>query len=324
MPLLASHYKPPTIFRNPDLATIYAASLRKVSFPSEKRERLDLPDGDFLDIDHNFASVKTEKLVILMHGLAGNAQRPYMRGMAKIFTENNWDCLAMNFRSCSGEINRLYRSYNAGATEDLKAVLDKVLIEKSYKSIALVGFSLGGNLLLKYLGENKKLPVEIKAAAAVSTPCDLGTSLKEINKTRNFLYSKRFIKKLKKALYLRQEVFPQELHKKDIKSCNSLLAIDELYTSKAHGYKSASEYYEKCSCLQFLPNIEVPTLLLNAKNDSFLSPNSFPENEAENSKKLFLEIPKYGGHVGFIQKNKPYYHEERVFNFIIENLNTSL
>lgn len=317
MPIIQSKYKAKGIFKNAHISTIYASTFRKVNFSAEKRERLELADGDFLDLDRTF-SAGADKILILLHGLAGNAQRSYMLAMAKNFAENGWDTAAMNFRSCSGEINRLYRSYNAGATEDLEEVISKINNEEKYSQIALAGFSLGGNLLLKYLGESKSIPSQIKSAVTVSVPCDLGASLKELDRTRNFLYSRRFIRNLKKELLLRQEQFPAELDKSDIHSCNSLLAIDELYTSKAHGYKDASEYYQKCSCLQFLACIKIPTLLLNAANDTFLSPQSYPVEIAKNSKYLHLEIPPHGGHVGFILSEGISYHEKRALEFITQ------
>lgn len=320
MPVIGSNYTAPPLFKNAHIATIYAATLRKVNFKSEKRERLELNDGDFLDLDWAFSKTESKKLIIAMHGLAGNANRPYMLGMGKIFTENNWDYCGMNFRSCSGEINRLYRSYNAGATEDLEEVLAHIFSKNKYDQIALVGFSLGGNLLLKYLGERHELPSKIKVAVAVSTPCDLGASLEALNLPKNKLYTTRFEKNLKNQLFERQLAFPKELEKQQISACNSLLAIDELYTSRAHGYASAAEYYEKCSCLQFLPNIKIPTLLLNAENDSFLTSASFPKKIAEKSSFLHLEIPKHGGHVGFIQHKKMYYQEERALQFIQDQL----
>ncbi|MDN3596118.1 YheT family hydrolase [Zunongwangia endophytica] len=320
MPVIESKYEAPRFFKNPHIATIYAATLRKVDFKCDKRERLELGDGDFLDLDWAFTEHSSKKLIIALHGLAGDANRPYMLGMAKIFTETGWDYCGMNFRSCSGEINRLYRSYNAGATEDLAELLSHVLQKDKYDEIALVGFSLGGNLLLKYLGERDQLPKQIKVAVAVSTPCDLSASLEALNLPKNKLYSNRFKKNLKDILYERQLAFPKELEKSQISACNSLLAIDELYTSRAHGYASAAEYYEKCSCLQFLPNIKIPTLLLNAENDSFLTSASFPKKIAENSAYLYLETPKYGGHVGFIQHKKKYYQEERALEFIQNHL----
>ncbi|MDT0676442.1 YheT family hydrolase [Autumnicola musiva] len=317
MPVLKSNYKAPLPFQNAHLATIYAAMLRKVKLEINRRERLELADGDFLDLDWCYAeNIHSDKLLIVTHGLAGNALRPYMLGIAKAFTEKGWNVALLNFRSCSGEINRLYRSYNAGATEDLAEVIQFAIQKKNYKKIALAGFSLGANLLLKYLGEPGEIPKEIQSAVAVSVPCDLGASLKELNKSTNSIYSKRFQKNLKKQLFERQLLFPQEISKEEITACNSLRAIDELYTSRAHGYQNAAEYYEKCSCLGFLSNISIPSLIINAKNDSFLSSNSYPVEIAENSDMLYLEIPRYGGHVGFIQKGKYYYHEKRALDFI--------
>ncbi|SKB49804.1 hypothetical protein SAMN05660776_1420 [Salegentibacter holothuriorum] len=316
MPILKTKYKASGIFKNPHVSSIYAATLRKVDFSFNTTDRIELSDGDFLDLERGFYSPKNNKVIILLHGLAGNANRPYMLGMAKQFQQHGWDVVSMNFRSCSGEMNRLYRSYHGGATEDLQAVIKYLQQENQYKEINLIGFSLGGNLLLKYLGEQATIPSEIKSAVAISTPCDLGASLEELNKIHNFLYSKRFLKNLKKELQLRQTHFPEKISKKEITQCNSLLAIDELYTSKAHGFKNASDYYKKCSCIGFLPNITTPTLLINAKNDSFLSPNSYPTEIARNSEFLHLETPKHGGHVGYIQHNKAYYHEERALEFI--------
>ncbi|WP_289022258.1 alpha/beta fold hydrolase [uncultured Salegentibacter sp.] len=318
MPILKTKYKAPGIFKNAHIASIYAATLRKVAYSFHTTDRIELSDGDFLDLERGFYSPKNDKIIILLHGLAGNANRPYMLGMAKQFQDQGWDVASLNFRSCSGEMNRLYRSYHGGATEDLQAVIKFIQQENQYKKIALIGFSLGGNLLLKYLGEQAHIPSEIKSAVAISTPCDLAASLKELNRTRNFIYSKRFLKNLKKELELRQTHFPQKITKEEITQCNSLLAIDEVYTSKAHGFRDAADYYKKCSCIGFLSNITTPTLLLNAKNDSFLSAHSYPEEIAKKSKFLYLETPKHGGHVGYIQHNKAYYHEERALAFIEE------
>lgn len=317
MSLIKSTYTAPRIFRNAHFSTIYASSLRKVAFNTTQCDRIELEDGDFIDLDRSFSSESnSEKVVILLHGLAGNAQRAYMKAMAHIFDENGWDTAGMNLRGCSEEMNRLYRSYNAGATEDLEAVINHILAENRYTEIVLVGFSLGGNLMLKYLGENVELPAEIKSAVAVSTPCDLGASLEELSQTRNIIYSKRFVRNLKKELFRRHLAFPEKISKEEIANCNTLRDIDELYTSRAHGYKNAADYYQKCSSLQFLPNIKIPTLLINAENDSFLSTSSYPVEIAKNSETLHLEIPAHGGHVGFIQHKKTYYHEERALEFV--------
>lgn len=317
MPILQSTYNPPLIFRNYHLSTVYASMLRKVPQISQNRERVELEDGDFIDIDWSFSGKGISKnLVIILHGLEGNSQRPYVRGMAHQFTGEGWDAASVNLRGCSGEINRLYRSYNAGASEDLRAILYYTLKKKKYSTIGLVGFSLGGNLMLKYLGEGIGVPREVTSAVAISTPCDLYRSLRRLEEPQNFLYSKRFVNKLKKQLHLRGSRFPENLSAKEISRCKSLYAIDELYTGKAHGFKNARDYYEKSSALNFIPKIKTPTLLINAQNDAFLSKNSSPVEMAKSHQYFHLETPKYGGHVGFIQKQKTTYAEERALEFI--------
>lgn len=153
MPLLSSNYHPTGIFKNADASTIYAGKLRKVDL-SYTRERITISDGDFIDLDWSKSKEDSEMLVILLHGLAGSADRPYMQGMALAFSDLQWDAVAMNFRGCTEEMNRFFQSYHAGASDDLAEVITHVLSLKKYKKIALVGFSLGGNLLLKYLGSN--------------------------------------------------------------------------------------------------------------------------------------------------------------------------
>ncbi len=317
MPIVESTYNPPYIFRNYHISTIYAAKMRSVPAVSQTRERLQLEDGDFIDIDWSYAnSCASKNVLVVLHGLDGNAQRPYILGLAHHFNKHAWDVAAINFRGCSGEINKLYKSYNAGASEDLDYVVMHILSTKKHESLAINGFSLGANLLLKYLGEGNNLPIELKAAVAISAPCDLYASLKKLDETRNWLYSKRFVMQLKKQLHLKEKNFPEEISKEQIANCTNLYAIDELYTSQAHGYANALEYYEKSSALNFIPNIKIPTLLINAKNDGFLSENSSPVSMAKNNSDFFLETPEYGGHVGFLQKKNTTYTEERALEFI--------
>lgn len=320
MPVIKSNYKTPFLFRNYHISTIYASLIRRVPAIHQFRERLELVDGDFLDLDWSFSlKRKSKKLLIILHGLEGNAKRPYVLGMAGNFNSAGYDVAAINFRGCSGEINRLYKSYNAGASEDLREVISYTLKKNKYEEIFLTGFSLGGNLMLKYLGEGNKLPTEIKAAVAISTPCDLHKSLKKLEEPKNRLYSRRFVKKLKQQLLLRESKFPDHIEKQKILACKSLFAIDELYTGKAHGFENALDYYKKSSALNFIPSIEIPTLLINARNDEFLSDNSSPVELAENNPHFFLEMPEYGGHVGFIQKKKTTYTEDRSLDFIAKS-----
>ena len=316
MPLIPSKYQPPKrIFRNPDVSTLYAALLRKVDGVLQERERLELSDGDFMDLDWSFSKQKTDTCIIVLHGLEGHAQRPYILGTAKIFNENSVDCCAVNYRSCSGETNRNFGSYHSGRTEDVEAVVQHILAKNKYRNLILKGFSLGGNLTLKYVGEHQHLPKEIKVAFAVSTPVDLKGCMNMLNKPRNFVYATDFLHTLKKKLIEKEKQFPHQLSAQDIRKIKNLKAYDDFYTSKANGFRDAYDYYQKSSAKQFLHSIPVPTLLINAENDSFLSDSCYPKTEAEHNNLLHLEITKYGGHVGFVDAQNVYYNERRALAF---------
>ncbi|MCZ4318180.1 alpha/beta fold hydrolase [Aequorivita viscosa] len=316
MPLIKSNYEPAFPFKNGHFATIYSAKLRPSPSLIQQRERIQLPDDDFLDIDWSFAKMPSQKVAILLHGLEGNAQRVYMKGQAKILNQNGWDVAAVNFRGCSGEVNLSYQSYNAGKTDDLEAVINSILKKDKYTEIVLVGFSLGGNLLLKYLGERETFPKQIKKAVAISTPLSLKGSLEALNEFSNWLYRNSFLLNLRKKYKTKMKDFPEKMTASDYKKITSLLQFDHLYTAPAHGFKDAFDYYEKNSSLQFLPNIKIPVYILNAANDSFLSPECYPTEMASTMKNLHFEIAKYGGHVGFHQTNKLYYSEARALQFL--------
>ncbi|NHF58829.1 alpha/beta fold hydrolase [Flavobacteriaceae bacterium TP-CH-4] len=318
MPLVSSSYRPPLLFKNGHFSTIYSGLVRSVEGVTQERERLDLPDGDFMDLDWSFSTIPTQKVIILLHGLEGNAQRAYIKGSAKIFKGHGYDACAVNLRSCSGEINRLYRSYHSGATEDLEAVINHILETRNYKDIYLKGFSLGGNMTLKYLGEGRDIPAEIKAAVAISVPCDLHSSLKQLLMPKNILYAIRFKKHLVGKLKAKQQLFPEKITDADIKAVETLKDFDDIYTSRAHGFKDALDYYTQCSSRQFLPNIPIPSLIINARNDSFLGPECYPHQEAEQNPQLFLEVTDYGGHVGFFDQGNAYYNEKRAIKFLNE------
>ena len=319
MPIIESTYKPPFYFKNGFISTVYSGLVRRVSLKQE-RERITLNDGDFLDLDWSCSEVKTNKLIILLHGLEGNGQRPYMKGTAKYFNNNNIDSVCVNFRGCSGESNLNYYSYHSGFTDDLHAVIQHAITSKKYSQIYLKGISLGANIILKYLGEHTNIPNQVRAAIAVSVPVDLYGSCKELHKIKNRPFHDRFLKDLVKHLKEKQQLFPEQVSTEEINNIKTLLEFDNVYTSKAHGFEDALDYYKKCSCLQFLPNIKTPTLIINALNDSFLSPECFPIKEAKNNSNLHLEMPNYGGHAGFIDKKNVYYNEKRALEFV--NVNT--
>ena len=315
MPQVSKAYHPPLLFRNGQFATIYSGLVRRVNGVLQDRERITLSDGDFLDLDWSKSQNPTDKLVILLHGLEGNGQRPYITGSAKLFNQNGYDACAVNYRGCSGEPNLKYRSYHSGATEDLAEIINHVLQTKVYSEIYLKGFSLGGNLALKYLGEGNRVPAEIKGAVAVSVPCSLHDSCRQLLMPKNIHYAIRFKKHLIGKLREKQVLFPELIPDSDIKKIRTLKDFDDVYTSRAHGFKDALDYYEKCSSLQFLPNIKIPSLIINAKDDSFLGIACYPLKESETNPNLYLEIPKYGGHVGFWGKNNISYTETRALEF---------
>lgn len=316
MPVIESKYKPSYFFKNGFVSTVYSGLIRRIKDLSQERERITLSDNDFLDLDWSFSKEKSNRLVILLHGLEGNGQRPYMTGAAKLFNDNKIDAVCVNFRGCSGETNINYRSYHSGATDDLEEIIHHIVSTRDYSEIYLKGISLGANLILKYLGERNEIPNQIKAAIAVSVPCSLHGSAKELHTFKNKLYHDRFKKYLVNRLKEKQLQYPDILTAEEVESINTLFDFDNVYTSKAHGFKDGIDYYAKCSSLQFLNNIKTPTLIINALNDSFLSPECFPVKEAKENPNLYLEMPKYGGHAGFVDKNNIYYNEYRALNFI--------
>lgn len=319
MPLVSSFYKPGILFRNGHFSTIYSAKFRNAGKLAQNRQRITLPDGDFIDLDFSYASKPTSQIAILLHGMEGNAQRTYMRGQAQILIKNGWDVCSLNYRGCSGESNLAYESYNAGKTDDLQSTIEYLLQKDHYSHISLVGFSLGGNLLLKYLGENSSIPKEIVNAVAISTPMDLKGSLAKLSQSYNWIYRTSFLFDLKNKYRVKMKLFPDLMSSSKLQRIHSLQDFDDLYTAPAHGFIDANDYYLKNSCLQFLPKIKVPILILNAKNDSFLSENCYPYSLAEMSKNIYLETPNYGGHVGFHKTEKTYYSEERALQFIHSN-----
>lgn len=319
MPLLPSTYRPPIPFRNAHFATIYSAKLRHVPKCSKQRERLTLPDGDFMDLDRIFSQNGSDHLVVLLHGLEGNSQRPYIQGQARYLVQQGLDVAALNFRGCSGIPNKRYESYNAGKTEDLHFVVQHLLSTNSYKRLSLVGFSLGGNMVLKYLGEGRSLPIELHRAAAISTPLDLHGSLQALNQFHNIVYRQTFLKYLRKKYRQKQQAFPERAGVPS-RRIRSLIDFDEQYTAPAHGFVNAMAYYKKSSSMHYLAQIKHPVYILNAQNDTFLSKNCYPVVLASQSKNIYLETPFYGGHVGFYGPKNVYYNEQRTYQFLVEPL----
>lgn len=313
MPLIETDYKPPLLFKNRHVNTIYSSLFRKTKPLSFKRKRIETLDDDFLDID--LIENGSRKIVILCHGLEGSSDSKYIQATAKLLSLNGYSVAAMNYRFCSGEINRQLVTYHSGKTDDLHTVINFVL--PNYDSVYLVGFSLGGNLILKYNGDGLfSLSPKIKANVAISVPVDLKGSSISLKRCENVLYRWRFLRTLSKKMHLKHQQFPNELDLAPLKKIKTLTDFDDFFTSKINGFKDAEDYYLKASSKQFIHNISKPTLLINALDDPFLSESCFPISEAEENSYFFLMTPIYGGHVGFISKGAFYWSEIQILNFL--------
>ncbi|MDB5236648.1 MAG: alpha/beta hydrolase [Hymenobacter sp.] len=320
MPLISdSHYQPPFYLFNGHLQTIVPSLWRTVPDVAYQRERLELPDGDFLNLDWSClpAMHPTDGLAIVSHGLEGDASRPYMLGMVRALNRAGFDALAWNYRSCGGEMNRLLRSYHLGDTDDLDLVLRHALATGRYRRVYLVGFSAGGNVTLKYLGEDAaRVPKEVKRAAVFSVPTDLQASSVHIGRLQNQVYMRRFLKSLRLKVRAKAELLPGQIDLSGIEELRNFEEFDSRYTAPMHGFDSADAYYRYSSSGHYLSGIQVPTLLVNAQNDPFLPASCFPRDVAARSSFVFLETPPEGGHVGFAESNGEYYSERRAVEFL--------
>ncbi|MBX2955473.1 MAG: alpha/beta fold hydrolase [Cyclobacteriaceae bacterium] len=310
------NYKPPILLFNPHLETIYPALVRRVNLQQPyQRERITTPDDDFLDLD--WLTQNSKKLVIVSHGLEGNTDRAYVKGMAKQCFAHGYDVLTWNYRGCSGEMNRQLRFYHSGATDDLHTVIEHAVNLNRFSEINLIGFSLGGNLTLKYLGEERTLTPLLRKAVVFSVPVDLHTSCIQISKPGNWIYSQRFLRSLKKKVVEKSKVITG-LDSRGLEKIKTLMEFDDHFTGPVHGFKNAIDYYEKSSAIRVIKNIAIPTLLVNALNDPFLSLECFPSQELNDHRFVRMESPAHGGHVGFAQFNRQgtYWSEERAIHFL--------
>ena len=324
MPIIKSAYKPPFYLRNRHLSTVLPSVFRKVELKSYTRERITTPDDDFLDID--WIKNGHSKLVILLHGLEGNSERHYVKGVAKHFSKNGWDIAAWNARSCSGEMNKQARLYHHADVEDVSTTINHILETTTYEQIALVGFSMGGALTLNYLIHYADdLPTKLKTAVAISAPVDVGDSARELEKSSKSFYRRKFLEKLKVKIKRKAERYPDKINVEGIDEIDSFEEFDSRYTAPLHGFASTSEFYAKASSKELLHKISIPTLLLIAKDDPFMTESCFPTLAAENSAYLYLEMPRHGGHVGFPLKNhQNSWMEIRALSFVEKFIKNSI
>jgi len=313
-------YQAPFWQFNGHIQSIYPSMFRKMKFSYTERERLELPDGDFVDLDwfaHPLAFFGQRRLVILTHGLEGNSQRQYILGAALRFAEAGFDVLAWNCRSCSGEINRKPKFYHHGDTEDLRCVIDRAISVRKYQHISLVGFSLGGSLSLRIAGDPPdRLPSAVKSVIGFSVPCDLKSSAVELSKPGKKFYQDRFLRKLGGKLKIKSTIYPDLINCDGFEKIRDFETFDNRYTAPLHGFTDAAEFYEKASVKNHLASIKVPALLVQAANDPFLTKECLALDEANGNPYLKLEILNGGGHCGFMQQGQVFtWAEDRAVKF---------
>ena len=307
------------LFRDPHFQIIWPALFRSIPKPRYSRERIELRDGDFIDIDWCGECKSDTPVAILFHGLEGSSGSPYIRGLVNVLSDQGWCCAAINFRGCSGELNRLQRSYHSGATDDLDEII--TLLSERYPESAIhaIGFSLGGNVLLKWCAETGRQN-PLSAAIAISVPYRLAVASTTLDNNDFFskLYRWRLLHSLKSKVLLKIQQGILEYEIADIRRIRSFYDFDDRLTAPLHGYKNADDYYSRASSYTHLDKIQIPTLLLHAADDPFMNSSVIPE-QTERTSTVKLELSANGGHVGFYQpsiNNNSYWLETRISNFL--------
>ena len=317
MPVIQSKYKrPPFFYLNGHFETIIPSMSRKIKGVSYKREQIPTPDDDFLNLD--WIEKGSDRLLIISHGLEGGSDRHYAMALAKLFTNNDWDILAWNNRSCNGEMNRQRVLYHHGASYDLRTVINHALNKKDYTEVAMVGISMGGGQTLRYLGEEPEfgVPDQVKRAVAISAPCALIESAATLTDPANKVYEKRFLTKLKAKIILKAAQYP-DIDVSNLDEINTLRDFDAKFSAPIHGFKTTDAFYEFCDPYPFIAKISRDVLVLNALNDPLLQGECYPYGLAERMPNLYLETPKRGGHVGFATWGSEFtYSELRAFEFL--------
>lgn len=305
-----SRFQPPWYLKNPHLQTLLASVGRKRPKHIWQRERVELPDGDFLDLDWGprFANAPT---VMILHGLEGSSDSKYVLGLGAAIEAREWNAVVMNFRGCSGEINRKPYSYCAGCTDDIDWVSQRLKQQNPNQALYAVGYSLGGNALLKWLGETASSRMD--AAVAVSVPYRLGEVARRLHSGTSKLYERHLLKSLKASISARIKAMDVGLQRSEIRHLNSFYDFDDQVTAPLHGYNGVEDYYRKASAWKWLSGIQVPTLLLHALDDPFMYPGTVPSPEDLNDN-IRLELSDHGGHVGFMNRDphQRYWLEHRI------------
>ena len=318
-------FKPAWWLQNPHLQTIWPTLFRRPVNIAIQRERIELADGDFIDLDwvkqeNNASNTPT---VLLLHGLEGSIKSPYSKGMLAAIQQQGWQGVLMHFRGCSGETNRHARSYHSGDTNDLAEIIDMIKKRKPHAPIAAVGFSLGGNVLLKWLGETGDNN-PLCSAAAISVPFELHKTADRIQRGFSQLYQWHFLRSLRKKMHEKFQQQDAPIKMPPLNKVVSLRDFDNKITAPLHGFQDADDYYLQCSSKPFLKKIKIPTLLIQSKDDPFMTNDILPEPH-ELTPHIIFELTERGGHVGFVTGKYPwsaeYWLEQRVPDFLAQCFN---
>ena len=322
MPLVQSSNYPklPWYYGGQHGQTIIPGAFRKVKGVDYQRERLPLSDGDFVDID--WIDKGSKNLAILTHGLEGDSNRQYVRGMAKFFAQKNWDVAAWMCRSCSGEMNKAKRLYYHGEIGDINEVIQHAIDKGNYNRVILIGFSMGGNISMKYLGVNgTNIPSEIDRCIVFSAPCDLESGARVLDRPDNWLYKWRFMRYLKTKIAKKVEQYPDFADLEGFKKIKVWRDFDELFSAPINKFEDAAAFYADASAKNFMAGITIPTLLVNAKNDPILTPECSPLELCSSHPFVYLERPEQGGHCGFPLAGQEFnWAEYRAWDFVNQSL----
>jgi uncharacterized protein len=301
-----SDYRAPWWLPGAHLQTIYARSLAKNYRVQYRRERWETPDNDFIDLDWLDHASDGGRLIVLFHGLEGYAQSHYALSLMAVAARDGWRGVVPHFRGCSGEVNRLTRSYHSGDSREIDWILHRIKDQNPQSKIYVGGVSLGGNMLLKWLGEERDAACAVvERAVAVSTPVDLAAAVGELDfGIKRILYAEYFLRSMRPKALAKIAAHGLTIDPRAVLASLTFRQFDDLYTAPVHGFENAEDYWRRCSGKPWLKLITVPTLLLNAQNDPFLPSAALP-NAAEVSDAVTLEFPKTGGHVGFVSGKFP-------------------
>jgi predicted alpha/beta-fold hydrolase len=313
-------YSPARWLSGPNLMTVFAPVLRFGPRVRVDRERWELADGDFVDVDR-LAGPPGSPLLLVLHGLEGSSSEHYVRGLLAQARARGWRALALNFRGCSGDMNRLIRSYHSGETGDLDELVRRARREAS--AILIAGFSLGGNVLVKWLGEQgDSAPAEVRAAAALCVPFDLSLCVRTLDSKGfwRWVYRTWFLRSLKRKSLEKLKKFPGAADEERVARARTLFEFDDALTSRVHGFGGAVDYYAQSSSGPYVDRVRVPLLLLSALDDPFIPGECIPRTT---NPRVTLEVQEIGGHLGFVEGSilRPrFYAERRAAEFLAEHL----